>query len=213
MRTRACVAGLVIALTEVISGGSATHAQTTSTPTTIWSFMGVPNPFGANAAAQQSSNPAIQAAAKAKAAKHEICKKKAAIQYLAGLGCTPEHPEVMPALLAAMGDPDEQVRYEAVKAVLQTAEVCQSPEQKKATRKAKGMSETCKDWKKACEKQVCDAVDRLCGKAPRPPRSTITSSRKRSRASSAANARIRRRRIAPAPTGGARAAAPRCATS
>ena len=166
MRTRACVAGLVIALGEVISGGPATHAQTTSTPTTIWSFMGVPNPFGANAAAQQSSNPAIQAAAKAKAAKHEICKKKAAIQYLAGLGCTPEHPEVMPALLAAMGDPDEQVRYEAVKAVLQTAEVCQSPEQKKATRKAKGMSETCKDWKKACEKQVCDALDRLCGKAP-----------------------------------------------
>jgi hypothetical protein len=166
LRTRACVAGLALALGQVISGGPAAHAQTTSTPTTIWSFMGVPNPFGTNAAAQQSSNPAIQAAAKAKAAKHEICKKKAAIQYLAGLGCTPEHPEVMPALLAAMGDPDEQVRYEAVKAVLQTAEVCQSPEQKKATRKAKGMSETCKDWKKACEKQVCDAVDRLCGKAP-----------------------------------------------
>lgn len=166
LRTRACVAGLAIALGEVISGTPATQAQTASTPTTIWSFLGVPNPFGTNAAAQQSSNPAIQAAAKAKAAKHEICKKKAAIQYLAGLGCTPEHPEVMPALLAAMGDPDEQVRYEAVKAVLQTAEVCQSPEQKKATRKAKGMSETCKDWKKACEKQVCDAVDRLCGKAP-----------------------------------------------
>jgi hypothetical protein len=166
VRTRACVAGLAIALGQVISGSPATHAQTTGTPTTIWSFMGVPNPFGANAAAQQSPNPAIQAAAKAKAAKHEICKKKAAIQYLAGLGCTPEHPEVMPALLAAMGDPDEQVRYEAVKAVLQTAEVCQSPEQKKATRKAKGMSETCKDWKKACEKQVCDALDRLCGKAP-----------------------------------------------
>jgi hypothetical protein len=166
VRTRACVAGLAIALGQLISGAPATHAQTTGTPTTIWSFMGVPNPFGANAAAQQSPNPAIQAAAKAKAAKHEICKKKAAIQYLAGLGCTPEHPEVMPALLAAMGDPDEQVRYEAVKAVLQTAEVCQSPEQKKATRKAKGMSETCKDWKKACEKQVCDALDRLCGKAP-----------------------------------------------
>lgn len=157
---------MAIALCQVISGGPAAHAQTTGTPTTIWSFMGVPNPFGMNAAAQQSSNPAIQAAAKAKAAKHEICKKKAAIQYLAGLGCTPEHPEVMPALLAAMGDPDEQVRYEAVKAVLQTAEVCQSPEQKKATRKAKGICETCKDWKKACEKQVCDAIDRLCGKAP-----------------------------------------------
>jgi hypothetical protein len=166
MRGRACVAGLAIALVQGMLGAPPAQAQTTGTPTTVWSFLGVPNPFGTNAAAQQSSNPAIQAAAKAKAAKHEICKKKAAIQYLAGLGCTPEHPEVMPALMAAMDDPDEQVRYEAVKAVLQTAEVCQSPEQKKATRKAKGMSETCKDWKKACEKQFCDAVDRLCGKAP-----------------------------------------------
>ena len=166
MRTRACVAALAIALAQAVFGHPPVFAQTTSTPTTIWSFMGVPNPFGMNAAAQQSSNPAIQAAAKAKAAKHEICKKKAALRYLAGLGCTPEHPEVMPALLAAMADPDEQVRYEAVKAVLQTAEVCQSNDQKKATRKAKGMSETCKDLKKACEKQVCDAIDRLCGKAP-----------------------------------------------
>jgi hypothetical protein len=28
------------------------------------------------------------------------------------------------------------------------------------------MCETCKDWKKAIEKQFCDALDRLCGKAP-----------------------------------------------
>jgi hypothetical protein len=50
---------------------------------------------------QESTNPAIKAAAKAKAAKHKICKKKAAIKYLAGLGCSPEHPEVGPALIAA----------------------------------------------------------------------------------------------------------------
>ena len=166
MRTRACVAGLAIALVQTAFSAAPAQAQTTGTPTTVWSLLGVPNPFGTNAAAQQSANPAIQAAAKAKAAKHEICKKKAALKYLAGLGCTPEHPEVMPALMAAMDDPDEQVRYEAVKAVLQTAEVCQSREQKKETRKTKGMSESCADAKKAIEKQFCDALDRLCGKAP-----------------------------------------------
>ena len=166
MRTVACVAGLAIAIVQATLCATPADAQTTGTPTTMWSFLGVPNPFGMNAAAQQSANPAIQAAAKAKAAKHEICKKKAALKYLAGLGCTPEHPEVMPALMAAMDDPDELVRYEAVKAVLQTAEVCQSGDQKKETRKTKGLCETCKDWKKACEKEFCDALDRLCGKAP-----------------------------------------------
>jgi hypothetical protein len=146
--------------------GSTAEAQTAAAPLTIWSFLGVPNPLGMNAAAQQSANPAIQAAAKAKAAKHEIPKKKAALRYLAGIGCTPEHPEVMPALMAAMDDPDEQVRYEAVKAVLETSEVCQSREQKKAVRKAKGICESCADLKKNCEKKVCEAVERLCGKAP-----------------------------------------------
>jgi len=128
-------------------------------PATLSSFLGI----GAD---QQSSNPAIQAAAKAKAAKHKICKKKAAIQYLAGMGCSPEHPEVGAALLAAMSDPDEPVRYEAVKAVLQTAGECQSPEQKKAARKALGLSESLCDAKKKCEKKICDAIDVLCGKAP-----------------------------------------------
>lgn len=139
--------------------------QTTGSAT-IWSFMGVPNPFGINAADQQSANPAIQAAAKAKAAKHEICKKKKAIQYLAGLGCTPEHPEVGPALIAAMSDPDEPVRYEAVKAVLQTAGECQSAEQKREAKKAQSHSDRCHDLKKKIDKAFCDCIDRLCGKAP-----------------------------------------------
>jgi hypothetical protein len=135
------------------------HGQ--APPPTLSSFLGI----GAD---QQSSNPAIQAAAKAKAAKHQICKKKAAIQYLAGMGCSPEHPEVGAALLAAMGDPDEPVRYEAVKAVLQTAAECQSPEQKKAARKALGLSESLCDAKKKCEKKFCDCIDVLLGKAPPP---------------------------------------------
>ncbi len=86
MRTRACVTCLAIALVQAMLFPLPAHAQTTGTPMTVWSFLGVPNPFGTNAAAQQSDNPAIQAAAKAKAAKHEICKKKAAIKFLAGLG-------------------------------------------------------------------------------------------------------------------------------
>jgi hypothetical protein len=135
------------------------HGQ--APPPTLSSFLGI----GAD---QQSSNPAIQAAAKAKAAKHQICKKKRAIQYLAGMGCSPEHPEVGAALLAAMSDPDEPVRYEAVKAVLQTAAECQSPEQKKAARKALGLRESLCDAKKKCEKKFCDCIDVLCGKAPPP---------------------------------------------
>ena len=129
---------------------------------TLWDFLGIPT----NSAAQASSNPAIAAAAKAKAAKHEICKKKKAIQYLAGMGCSPEHPEVAAALLAAMGDPEEPVRYEAVKAVLQTAEACQSAEQKRNSKKALSIGERCHDCKKKVEKAICDCIDRLCGKAP-----------------------------------------------
>jgi hypothetical protein len=137
----------------------ATPARGQAPPPTLSSFLGI----GAD---QQSSNPAIQAAAKAKAAKHQICKKKKAIQYLAGMGCSPEHPEVGAALLAAMSDPDEPVRYEAVKAVLQTAAECQSPEQKKAAKKTLGWCEWLCDAKKKCEKKVCDCIDTLCGKAP-----------------------------------------------
>ena len=126
---------------------------------TVWSMLGI----GAD---QQSSDPAIQAAAKAKAAKHKICKKKKALQYLAGMGCTPEHPEVGPALIAAMSDPDEPVRYEAVKAVLQTASSCQSNKEKLASAKAKGCSDALCDLKKKIEKKFCDCLERLCGKLP-----------------------------------------------
>ncbi len=133
------------------------HAQ--EPPPTIWQSLGI----GAD---QYSDNPAIKAAAKAKAAKHEICKKKRALEYLARMGCTPGHPEVGPALIAAMGDPDEPVRYAAVKAVLTTAGECQSPEQKRSARKALGCVESCHDWKKKCEQAVCDFIDRIFGKAP-----------------------------------------------
>lgn len=145
--------------------GAPVVAQTTG-GTTMWSFLGVPNPFTLNQVDQQSSNPAIAAAAKAKAAKHAICKKKKALEYLGDMGCTPEHPEVMPALMAAMDDPDEQVRYEAVKSVLKSTAACQSKELQKSIKKGKSHSEAFCDKKKAYEKKLCESIDRLCGKAP-----------------------------------------------
>lgn len=148
---------VVAALAVAVAAAPDAMAQTE--PTTLWSFLGI----GAD---QNSSNPAIQAAAKAKAAKHAICKKKKAIQYLAGMGCSPEHPEVGPALIAAMGDPDEPVRYEAVKAVLQTAAECQSRKQSRETRKALGCMESCHDHCKQIKKKICECIDRLFGKAP-----------------------------------------------
>ena len=125
---------------------------------TIWSFLGV-------GSAQNSSDPAIAAAAKAKAAKHKICKKKKALKYLAGMGCSPERPEVAEAILAAMSDPDEPVRYEAVMAVLQSSSECMSDEQKKAMRKAIGLHAACEMAKQKCDKALHDCLDRLCGKA------------------------------------------------
>ena len=116
----------------------------------------------------KSSDPAIKAAAKAKAAKHKIHKKKGALKYLAGLGCVPERPEVAAALVAAMGDPDEPVRYEAVKAVLQTAGNCMSDDQKKAMNKALGFHEACALAKDKCHKAVCNCIDVMFGKAPPP---------------------------------------------
>jgi len=58
------------------------------------------------------------------------------------------------------------VRYEAVKAVYQTAGMCQSRKQAKALSKGISFSEQCGDLKKKVEKEFCDCLDRLCGKAP-----------------------------------------------
>ena len=149
--------GLCRALLVVLA--CAWAAEAAAQAPTIWSFLGI-------GSAQQSSNPAIAAAAKLKAAKHDICKKKKALQYLGNLGCSPERPEVAEAILAGMSDPDEPVRYEAVKAVLQSAGECMSNEQKKAARKAMGCHEAFSMWKQKVDKAMHDACDRLCGKAP-----------------------------------------------
>jgi len=148
-----CLRGVAVVACVVLWAGEAAAQGT------IWSFLG----FGA---AQQSSNPAIAAAAKIKAAKHDICKKKKALRYLGNLGCSPERPEVAEAILAAMSDPDEPVRYEAVLAVLQSAGECMSGEQKRDARKAIGCHTAFSMWKQKVDKALHDACDRLCGKAP-----------------------------------------------
>jgi hypothetical protein len=125
---------------------------------TIWSFLG----FGS---AQNSSDPAIAAAAQAKAAKHKIHKQKKALAYLAGMGCSPERPEVAEAMLAAMSDPEEPVRYDAVMAVLQTSSDCMSRDQKKGMRKAIGLHAACGMAKQKFDAALHQCLERLCGKA------------------------------------------------
>ncbi len=64
-----------------------------------------------------SSNPAEAAAAGAKADEDAAPQKIKAIRYLATLGCAGCYPNVEDALLAALDDCTESVRYEAAKAI------------------------------------------------------------------------------------------------
>jgi hypothetical protein len=61
-----------------------------------------------------SPNPAVAEAAKVKADEDGAAQKIKAIRYLASIGCTVCYPDVEPALLAALDDCTEAVRYEAV---------------------------------------------------------------------------------------------------
>jgi hypothetical protein len=65
----------------------------------------------------ENSPPAVKAAAEAKAEEDAAPQKAKAIRYLATLGCTDCYPNVEPALLAALDDCTESVRYEAVVAI------------------------------------------------------------------------------------------------
>ncbi|MGQ9573924.1 MAG: SPOR domain-containing protein [Thermoguttaceae bacterium] len=119
-----------------------------SQPVTLWSWLGIPqgidkvrdaltNPLGnhpklerkpplkriADPENLKSDNPAIQAAAKAKADADLAAQKIKAIKYLAtvGCGCPKYNDQIKEALLAALDDCTEQVRYEAAMALCQTA--------------------------------------------------------------------------------------------
>ena len=68
-----------------------------------------------------SPNPAVAAAANAKAEEAAAPQKIKALRYLGSLGCGGCHPEVEKALLAALDDCTEVVRFEAVSVLADTS--------------------------------------------------------------------------------------------
>jgi hypothetical protein len=69
----------------------------------------------------ESSNPAIAAAADAKAQEDEAAQKAKAIIYLGKLGCAGCYPGIEDAILAALDDCTEEVRFGAAKALRTSA--------------------------------------------------------------------------------------------
>lgn len=69
----------------------------------------------------ESSNPAVAAAAGVKAEEDAAAQKAKAIAYLASIGCAGCYPGIEEALLAALDDCTEMVRFETAKALRSTA--------------------------------------------------------------------------------------------
>jgi len=69
----------------------------------------------------ESPTPAVATAAEVKAEEDAAPQKIKALRYLATVGCTECYPDIEKALLAALDDCTESVRYEAVKAIRKTA--------------------------------------------------------------------------------------------
>jgi len=141
---------LSLAFLIALGAGARAHAAdgaVAKTPT-IWNSLGIPqgihkiqdaliNPRGnhpkwerkpalkqiADPANQESPNPVIKAAAKAKADADLAPQKIKAIKYLATLccGCAKNKAEIKAALMAALDDCTEEVRYQAALALCQCA--------------------------------------------------------------------------------------------
>ena len=69
----------------------------------------------------ESDNPAVAAAASVKAEEDAAAQKAKAIAYLASVGCAGCYPGIEDALLAALDDCTELVRFETAKALRSTA--------------------------------------------------------------------------------------------
>jgi hypothetical protein len=69
----------------------------------------------------ESPNPAVSAAASVKAEEDAAAQKAKAIAYLASVGCAGCYPGIEEALLAALDDCTELVRFETAKALRSTA--------------------------------------------------------------------------------------------
>jgi hypothetical protein len=79
-------------------------------------LLAITDPANAN-----SSNPAVAAAAAAKADEDAAPQKIKALRYLATLGCGGCYPDIEAAILSALDDCTEAVRFEAVKALIETS--------------------------------------------------------------------------------------------
>lgn len=143
---RARTIGIVLAIVCLIRIGLPVGAaEPPAGPPTLWSFLGIPqgvhklkdghlNKHGdhpklehkpplkrlADPANLEAQNPAIKAAAKIKTEEDLAPQKVKAIKYLATIGCGC-YPGVREALLAALEDCTEEVRYEAAEAFAEAA--------------------------------------------------------------------------------------------
>lgn len=142
---------LAVGCVLLLAGGVGVQAQAPTGPTTIWRFLGIPQGINkirdatlnrrgnlpalerkpplkriADPENLESTDPAIKAAAEAKRDEDLAKQKIKAIKYLAklGCGCYDKRYKVGPkkALMAALDDCTEKVRYEAAKAIRNAAE-------------------------------------------------------------------------------------------
>ena len=138
--------GLFALLVAIIAfPGTPASAQPAAAPTTFWNFLGIPQGWNkvsgalvnrngnhpgmekppalksiADAANLESPNPAIKKAAEIKQQEDLKKQKIKAIKYLSKIGCGC-YPNVKKALLAALDDCTEEVRYEAAMAFCKAA--------------------------------------------------------------------------------------------
>ncbi len=70
---------------------------------------------------KEDANPSVKAAAEAKAEQDQAPQKVKAINFLASLGCGKCYPDTEMALLAAMDDCNESVRFASVSAIRKAA--------------------------------------------------------------------------------------------
>jgi hypothetical protein len=186
---------LAVCLTAV--SFSVATAQTPAATQTFWNWMGVPKePLSGVVNRQgnfpmcekkpkllrladpqnlESKNPAIKKAAEIKAEEDLAAQKIKAIKYLGEIGCQDCYEGVDDALLAALDDCTEAVRYEAVKVILERA-LCGSNNAclEKCMNKTKTCKEYCEDVKVNFIKGLCGKMHLLCGK-PGPDGVTIKS--------------------------------------
>jgi hypothetical protein len=151
LRTHCPVAVVVVAIVVGVATPDVTLAQAAAVPArqaTLWSFLGIPQTYArvtdnfsnrngnrpraerkppltrlADPANLESPNPAIKKAAEIKKEEDLAKQKIKAVKYLTkiGCGCYNRDGSITDALLKALDDCTEDVRYETVKAITEAA--------------------------------------------------------------------------------------------